>query len=131
MPSRHDALAVSFVAAFNAGDAERMGELSTSDVEILPLRALLEDIRYRGREGLDEWASDVREAWAELTLEAGETSDVTDNRFLLQGVFHARGRSTNAPTQVTVFFVTEVHDGLVASIRTFVDRDEAMRAASA
>ena len=131
MPTRYDALAASFVAAFNASDTERMSELSTPDVEVRPLRALLEDIVYRGSAGHEEWASDIRETWAELSLEAGETSEVGDNLFLLEGVFHARGRSTNAPAQVSVYFITEIRDGLVASINTFVDRDEAIRTASA
>ena len=131
MPSRHEALARSFIEAFNAGDTEALIALGTPDIEIRPLRAVLEDVVYHGPAGIEQWRLDVRESWSELTLEPGEITDVSENRILLTGTFHARGRSTDAATQVAVTFVADVRDDLVASVRTFLDQEEAARAASA
>jgi ketosteroid isomerase-like protein len=130
MPSRHEALARSFIAAFNAGDTERLIALSTADVEIRPLRAVLEDVVYHGPAGIEQWGSDVSESWSELIFEPDDMTDVSENRLVLTGTFHARGRATDARTQVPVTFVADVRDDLVAAVRTFLDPDEAARAAT-
>jgi ketosteroid isomerase-like protein len=131
MPSPREALARSFIEAFNAGDTAALIALGTPDIEIRPLRAVLEDVVYHGPAGIEQWRSDVRESWSELTLEPGEITDVSEDRILLTGTFHARGRSTDAATQVAVTFVANFRDDLVASVRTFLDPEEAAQAASA
>jgi hypothetical protein len=90
MASRHDALVRSFIAAFNAGDTKRLIELSTPDVEIRPLRALLEDVVYCGPAGIEQWAVDIRESWSELRVEVDDMDDVAEDRLLLTGTFYAR-----------------------------------------
>jgi ketosteroid isomerase-like protein len=130
MPSRHEALARSFAEAFNAGDTERLIALGTPDIVIRPLRAVLEDVLYHGATGIEQWFVDVRESWSELRLDVVEIRDVSDDRILLTGIFHARGRATDALTQVPVTFVADVRDGLVASVQTFLDHDEAVRVAA-
>ena len=60
MPSRHEALAQSFIEAFNAGDTKRLIALSTPDIEVRPLRAVLEAVVYHGPAGLEQLTPDQR-----------------------------------------------------------------------
>jgi ketosteroid isomerase-like protein len=56
-------------------DAETLIELSTEDVEVRPMRALLEDTVYRGREGVEQWMRDLDETWLELRVEVEEIQE--------------------------------------------------------
>jgi ketosteroid isomerase-like protein len=130
MPSRHEALSWSFIEAFNRHDAARLIAVTTEDFEIRPLRALLEGIVYRGPAGIEQWLADVRESWSELFLDGVKLSDVSEDTLLVDGTFHARGRATDMLTEVPVIFVARIRDGRVASVTTFLDRDEAVRLAA-
>ena len=68
-------LARRFVEWFNAGDAEAAQAHSTDDVEIVPLRAVMEDTVYRGTGAFAAFMTDNDESWAELRFEAEEFHD--------------------------------------------------------
>ena len=68
-------LAHRLVEWFNAGDAEALQAHSTEDVEIVPLRAAIEDTVYWGRERLAAFAADSDESWEELRFEAEALRD--------------------------------------------------------
>ena len=67
-------LAHRLVEWFNAGDAEALQAHSTEDVEIVPLRAEIEDTVYRGRERLRPLRPTARRA--------GRSFDSTPRRFV-------------------------------------------------
>lgn len=111
-------------------DAETLIELSTEDVEVRPLRALLEDTVYRGRQGIERWMRDLDETWLELRVEVEEIREPVAGTVVALCTLHGRGRGSEAPTQVPVALTARLRDGLVISAATYVDREAALRAAS-
>ena len=62
-------LARRMIEWFNAQDVESAQAHSTEDVEIVPLRAAMEDTAYRGAEAFAAFSADNEEAWEELKAE--------------------------------------------------------------
>src|SRR2546428_13112151 len=88
-------LARRMVEWFNAQDVEAAQAHSTDDVEIVPLRAALEDTTYRGPEAFASFRADNEEAWGELRFDAAALRDAGD-RGLWVGHLFARARVTGA-----------------------------------
>jgi hypothetical protein len=62
-------LARRMIEWFNAPDAEAAQAHSTHDVEIVPLRAAIEDTVYRGPEAFAAFGTDTEESWEEIRFE--------------------------------------------------------------
>ena len=122
MEAPREPLAELFVDAFNARDADGMAALATDDVEIYPLRSVLEDVVYRGRAGLDRWAADLDESWAEIRIELTEVERDPRGVEFIVGHVVARGHESDAPTEAEVYWVTALRDGVLWRLHTFIDR---------
>jgi ketosteroid isomerase-like protein len=116
--------------AISVRDADTLIELAAEDIEVRPLRALLEDTVYRGREGIEQWMRDLDETWLELRIELEEIYEPAPGSVIALCTLHGRGRGSEAPTQVPVALTARLRDGLVVRAATYVDRDAALRAAS-
>jgi ketosteroid isomerase-like protein len=101
---------------------------SFGDIELRPLRAVLEDTVYRGRDAIDQWMRDVDEALLELDVEVEETHEPVPGYVVAFATLHARGHESAAPTSMPVALTAHVRDGLVTHAATTLDRDAAMRA---
>jgi len=99
--------------AITRQDTDTLHALSREDVEVHPLRAMLEDTVYRGREGVDQWMSDISESWAELRIETHEISEPEPGHVIAQVTLYGRGHGSDAPTQMRVVLTAQVEDGLV------------------
>jgi ketosteroid isomerase-like protein len=122
------AVATRLVAAINERDTDTLIALSTDDVEVIPLRAAVEDIVYKGTAGITQWMDDVAETWQELVIELHESIDVEPGVVLGIATFHARGHASDAPTSMPAAVVAWVRDGLVTKAGTYADRAAAERA---
>ena len=95
-----DTLVRRFVDAYNSRQLEAQIELFDPEIELVPLRAVLEDTVYRGHDGIRRFARDLAESWSEahvelLELEARGEQAVSIGRLTL------KGRSSGAVTEVT------------------------------
>jgi hypothetical protein len=54
-----------FVDAYNSRQLEAQIELFDPDIELVPLRATLEDTVYRGHDGIRQFVRDIDELWSE------------------------------------------------------------------
>lgn len=115
------------IDAFNRRDVEAFRALCAPDVEIVPLRAALEGTVYRGPDAVTRFFTDVDESWDRLRLEAEEMR-ADDDWVLALGSVHARGASSGAPIELSMGWVTHVRDGMIASLRTYADRADALAA---
>ena len=83
------------VDAYNRRDVDGLfAELATPDFEWYPgiVRAL-DGGGYRGREGVDRFAADTSENWAELQIIAEEFRDLGDRVLVLGRIKGRYGRS--------------------------------------
>jgi ketosteroid isomerase-like protein len=112
--------------AFNRRDVPALMETCDPDVELFPLRALLEGTSYRGEDGLRKFFDDIAEEWTELKVDAQEFREVGDSVLTL-GVLHARGRASGIEGVWPMAWVSDVRDGKVVRLRTYTDQQEALR----
>ena len=117
-----------WVDAFNRRDIDGMVELTTPDFEWVPAMAAIEGEIFRGREGIEMYRGRLDEAWEDLRAVADEYRDLGD-RALFVGRMVGRGRVSGVPVETPLGVVTEFRDGVISVIRTFLDHDEALRAA--
>jgi hypothetical protein len=68
-----ETLARRLVDAYNSRQLEAQMELLFDpDIEVVPLRAVLEDTVYRGHTGIRQLARDIDESWSEAHIEIHE-----------------------------------------------------------
>jgi ketosteroid isomerase-like protein len=114
--------------AFNAGDLDAFAEMCHPDVEIVPIRAAIEDTRYRGLEGVRQFFADTAEVWEELQIDIDEITQIPRGVLIL---FHLVGRSRlgGVPLDALAGGVMEFREGKITRIETFRKREDALRAA--
>jgi ketosteroid isomerase-like protein len=121
-------LARRMIEWFNAGDAEAAQAHATDDVEIVPLRAVMEDTTYRGPEAFAAFMSDNDESWAEIRFEAEAFRDAGE-RVVAIGQLAARARLTEADVKTRLAMLIEFEGARVSRAETYVDIAAALQAA--
>jgi ketosteroid isomerase-like protein len=118
--------------AYNRRDVEELLEDLDPEVEWHPaLPKLLggDATVYRGHEGVREFFRDTDDVLDEIHVEYSEIRDLGD-RVLVIGHLHARGKASAAETDSPVATVSDVRDGKVIRIQTYLDPKEAFEAAA-
>jgi ketosteroid isomerase-like protein len=113
---------------FNARDTEAAQAHSTDDVEIVPLRAAIEDTIYRGPKAFADFGADNEEAWEELRFDVEALRDAGE-RVVAIGQLSARARITGADVRTRLAMLFEFRGDQVSKARTYADVDEALEAA--
>lgn len=121
-------LARGFGEWFNAGDTEAAQAHSTDDVEIVPLRAVMEDTAYRGPDAFAAFKLDNDESWAELRFEAEEFRDAGEQVVVI-GEVVARARLTGADVHTKAALLLEFKGNRVSRVETYVDIAKALQVA--
>ena len=111
-----------FAAAFNRRDLDGMLALVTDDVELVPIRAAVEDTVYRGTEGIVQWMHDLEESWSELRIEFERIEQPAPDRQIVYGRVVGRGVESSAPVEMRVRWLGQLRDGRLARIETVVER---------
>jgi ketosteroid isomerase-like protein len=100
------------------------------DVEIVPRRAELEGVVYRGPDAPYQFLEAMRESWESLTFEPLEIGRVGESVLALARV-RARGRETGLDLDLTLSAVLRLRDGLITYFSSYSDPAEAAAAAEA
>jgi ketosteroid isomerase-like protein len=106
------------IDAISQRDAATLTEFSADDVEVRPLRAMLEDTVYRGREGIAQWMHDIDDMWAELWIEIESIEEPDPGYVVAHATVHGRGHESDVPTQMRVDLTAHLRDGLVTQAAT-------------
>jgi uncharacterized protein len=114
--------------AFNKRDTPAFLELLDPDVEWVPILAVLEGRVYRGHEEVRGWIKELATDWEFFEVEYEELREV-GGRVMVCGHWHARGRASGVELENPGTYLYEIKDGKVVSMRTFTDRDAALKAA--
>jgi ketosteroid isomerase-like protein len=116
------------IAALNRGDEAAMVATLDADVELIPLRAVLEGTVYRGHEGLRCWLRDMADDWTQFEVRLQELRDLERGCVLVRATMHLRGRSSGVVLDAPAAWLCDMHDGKVRRIRFFADSDAALAA---
>jgi ketosteroid isomerase-like protein len=117
------------IDGYNRRDLDDFDDLLTSDYEWSPaLVRGLEGGSYRGREGIETYFAEVRDTWEENRTVPGEFRDLGD-RVLMLGRMEGRGKGSGAPVDAPLGIVFDFRDEKVSRARSYLDHDEALRAA--
>jgi ketosteroid isomerase-like protein len=117
------------VAALNRGDVEALAAALDPDVELVPLRAVLDGSVYRGHEGLRRWLDDMSEDWVGFQLGLEEVRELGGGRVLVQASMRMRGRSSGVAVDAPAAWLCDMRAGRVRRIRFFADPAAALAAA--
>jgi ketosteroid isomerase-like protein len=117
-------------AALSRGDLDGWLAGVAEDAELHELPDIPDTAVYRGRDGFRKWA--------EAAIETVGAWEWEPEEFLLEdGAIHvvqvrlkAQGKGSGVPVDQSVFHVFRLQDGKVLEVRGFLDRKQAMEAAS-
>jgi ketosteroid isomerase-like protein len=115
------------LAAFNRRDGSAFDALLAADAEIIPVRAAIENVAYRGPTAGSEYCAAVDDRWADLRWEVEGSRD-GDEWVLALGHIRGRGRDSGAVIDARGGWLASIHDGKITRFQTFSDRSEALRA---
>ena len=129
MAPENVAIVRELMGAVDRRDIDTFAGVVTPDFEWFPLFAAhVEGDAYRGREGIEAFLGEVDETWEEFRPMPEEYRDLGD-RVLALGRLRTRGRTSGVPNDSPWGGVYELRGGKVSRIRTYLDHDEALRAA--
>jgi ketosteroid isomerase-like protein len=114
--------------AFNERDLDAFAELTTPDFEWTTSMTAVEGEIFWGREGIETYFGRMRDAWDEFLALGSEFRDLGD-RVLWRGRLEGRGRGSGVPVSAPLDILYDVRAGKVSRMHSFLDHDEALRAA--
>jgi ketosteroid isomerase-like protein len=121
-----DAAVSVLIDTFNRWDMESFIAICTPDVELRPLRGMLEEIEYQGHDGLREFKADAEATWKELEFQPAGV-EAREEGAVLGGFMRLRGRASGALTERSVAIAVHMRDGLVSRVAIHPDGDSARR----
>jgi len=113
--------------AFNSREGASFDALLAEDAEIVPVRAALEGITFRGPGAASQYCAAVEDSWEELRWQVEEIRDLGAQVIAL-GRIQGRGRDSGAGLDVRGAWVADLRDGLITRFQTYSDRAQAIRA---
>jgi ketosteroid isomerase-like protein len=114
--------------AFNARDLDGFSRQTTEDFEWSPSMVAIEGEVFIGRQGIETYFGRMIDGWDSFRVEADEVRDLGE-RVLVSGRLDGQGRISGALVSAPLDILYEVRDGKVASMRSFLDHDDALKAA--
>ena len=113
--------------AFNRRDGTAFGALLDRDAEIVPVRAALEGVTFRGADAGEQYCAAAAETWAELRWEVDEIR-VGDDWVVAVGQILGKGRGSGAAIDTRAGWVARFQAGLIVKFETHSDRRQALKA---
>jgi ketosteroid isomerase-like protein len=83
---------------------------------------------YRGRQGWTDFWNIFRAAWEHITISIERIEDL-DDRVLILGTFHGRGRESGVEITGDAAWLLTIRGGMVLHGRAFAGWDEGLEAA--
>ena len=116
------------ISALNRGDVDGIAAMLDPDVELIPLRAVLDGTVYRGHDGMRRWLEDMSEDWTQFELGLEEVRELGSGRVLVQATMRLQGKSGVALDSAAAW-LCDMRDGRVKRIRFYQDSNAALAAA--
>lgn len=116
------------VECFNSGDPEPAQAFMAEDVELVPLRAAIEDTAYRGPGAFETLMAENEKTWERIRFEPEEYRS-GDDTVVAIGRLVARARVTGADVEMRVAMLMEFDGERLSSGRTYTEVGDALDAA--
>jgi ketosteroid isomerase-like protein len=114
------------IEAFNARDVEAVLALADSSLELHSAFATIGGGIYKGHDGIQKYFRDYEDAWgAEIRAQPEAYFDLGENT-LFFFVMRGRGQRSGAEVAMTVTQVARWRDGLLAYLRSYMQREDAL-----
>ena len=121
-----DAAVSVLIDTFNRSDIDGFIAICHPEVELRPIRGMLEEIEYQGHDGLREFEADSEAAWTELEFQPAGI-EARDDSAVIGGFMRLRGRASGALTERSVAIAVRMRDGLISRVAIHPDGDSARR----
>jgi ketosteroid isomerase-like protein len=118
------------VDAYNRRDVDTLDDITSPDFQLFPaMDAAVEgEVRVlKGREGLETYLGEVGATWEGFRLIVEEYRDL-GGPVLVLGYAQGTGRGSGVPVDAAIGQVFDFRDGKLSQVRSFLDRDEALKA---
>jgi ketosteroid isomerase-like protein len=113
--------------AYNMRDIEAMLACCDPNIEHHAAWPGVAPAVYHGHDGMRKWHRENHDAWGEeLRLEPEAGFDLGDT-LLRFYVVHGRGQQSGVEVAMPAATVLRVRDGLIVYMKTYTDREEALR----
>jgi ketosteroid isomerase-like protein len=103
--------------------------LRAADPEVMDpeieIHSKLTDSVYRGYEELPRWSAEIDEQFETWRIAVTEIRALTDERVLVLGEIHARGRQSGVDIEQPAAWTVELRGGRILRIRNFLGSDAA------
>jgi ketosteroid isomerase-like protein len=126
MPEANVELVRKGLEAFNRRDLPGMLQTLDPDVELLPLRAVLEGEAYHGHDGFLKWLSDMDEDWESFRAEPTELRNLDQNQVLVIGRVRAKARASGIDVDAPGAWLCSLRDLKVTRIHFYADPERAL-----
>jgi ketosteroid isomerase-like protein len=105
-------------------------ELLDSDVEWVPVSALLTRTRYHGHDGVRQWVEEMKRDWTTFEVRPERYLDLGGDRILVMGTWRAQGRGGGVQLDFPqATWLLQYRKAKIVLLRTFTDRKKALEAA--
>jgi ketosteroid isomerase-like protein len=98
------------IDAFNRREGPDFDALLAADAEIVPIRAVIESVAYRGPDAKSQYCAAVDERWENLRWEVEDVRD-GDEWVLVLGHIRGRGRDSGATIDTGGGWVPDLRGG--------------------
>jgi ketosteroid isomerase-like protein len=113
--------------AINGRQGASFDALLAEDAEIVPVRAALEGVSFRGPDAASQYCAAIEESWEDLRWQVEEIRDL-GGQVIALGRIQGRGRDSGAGLDVRGAWVADLREGLITRFQTYSDRAEALEA---
>jgi ketosteroid isomerase-like protein len=125
-------LARRLVEVFNRRELEIFVAITTPDFQWTTSMMAVEGELFRGREGIETYFGRMSESWEEFQFrpdaEVDPYRDLGD-KVLVSGQIEGRGLISGVPVSSPLDILLDMRDGKISKMHSFLDHDQALRAA--
>jgi hypothetical protein len=111
---------------WNAGERELDPEEIDPGVAVF---SVMTGDTYRHLEGVRQWMAEIDEQFEDWDLTVGEVRSVSDERLLVLGEIHFRGRSSGVEFDQAMGWLVDFDGDRVSALHNIVGHDAAIEAA--
>jgi ketosteroid isomerase-like protein len=111
----------SAIDAYNRRDIPAVLERLDPDVELLPIRAVLEGMVYRGHEGFKQFVEDMSEEWEEFHPEPEQFRNIGTDYVMVFGRFLGRTRASGVEVDSPGIWMCQVRNGKILRVQFYTE----------
>ena len=131
MSESNTEIAAGALAAFNAGDGDRLLRLADAEIEVSSPQDMANPGHFVGREGYLTWVGRWMEAWESFSVELLESEAIGDRFVVCRILQRGKGRGSGVEISMETHYFFEFRDGRILRFHIYFDHADALAAAGA